>query len=257
MRALKVLLAVLLLASLGAAQTRPERNSFLNKRITTKAQLMSQVRNDPLVADRFMRHFGMTREELITYMDSLRLGRLRRSGTYSVYSVPEGGMLKVHDEKLKQGEPVFEDESGNPILLVKCGNPLTMGPAQPLSDNEIAPLITQTPTLALRELPQVEFSPTEELVALNALPPGVPVLPELPPTTAIIPPTTTEPTSRPEIISRPGFNPLPLLALGGLLAFGGGGGGGGGMPPVPEPASVLVVGFGVAALISRRFRSAR
>lgn len=221
---------------------RPDLNAFLNQKVKTTEQLVNQARRDREVMDRYMRHYSMNREEVLAYLGSLRPGTIKETAVYAVYSVPEGGRIKVHLERLKKGEPVFIDAAGEPQLLMKCGNPLTLGPKDVIAENqkpvtdsiltvEESPLEIMTETDYAIE-PLLELEPTAPVFTF-------PPVPEITP----IPITPTPP-------SLGGFNPLPL-ALGGLLFVNDSGGGGGDgppppPPPVPEPATMLVLGGAVA-----------
>ena len=85
----------------SSAFARPELNAFINRPANTIPELIAQMRSDPVVMDRFMRHFSMTRSEVLTYVGALRLGTIPKTGYYSVYSVPEGGIIKVHKSYFK------------------------------------------------------------------------------------------------------------------------------------------------------------
>ena len=78
------------------ANHRPDLNAFVNRKASDVSSLVAQVRNDPEVADRYERHFSMSRRELIDYLGSLHRTQLAEDGLYTVYSVPEGGRVKMH-----------------------------------------------------------------------------------------------------------------------------------------------------------------
>ena len=46
--------------------------------------------------------------------------RLQDDEVFTVYSVPPGGELKAHTQRLKKGELVFVDMNGKPILRARC-----------------------------------------------------------------------------------------------------------------------------------------
>lgn len=222
---------------------RPDLNSFLNYRVHSTAQLVREVDGDSEVRDRFMRHFAMTRSELDRYLGSLHLARLEKTGVYKVYSVPDNKVLKMHLQTIKQGEEVFEDSAGTPVLLVRCGNPLSRGPNNPLTANNINSETegTTNDQLAALKVPE-ENAEAENMQYVNNLQPGVPEAP------------TGGGSAAPFVPSGGGgVGALPFGLLAGLpFLFGHGGGGGHGS--VPEPVSLIVLGVGVAGLIARRKR---
>src|SRR5262249_41212283 len=141
---------------------------------------------------------------------------------------------KMHLEKLKKGSRVFAQQDGTPQLVLKCGNPLTLGPK-----NVVA--LNRTPVSTMDR--EVEESPipflTEveaEVVPVETLEPKVPFYEAPVFESNAIPP-----------VGVAGFNPLPL-ALGGLAFLGDNGGNN----PVPEPMTMAVFGAGVAYLGLRR-----
>ncbi len=105
--------AVALSAS-ATAQTEP--NSFLMKPAPTHAALMQQIKSDEVVMNRFMRHFGMTREEVIEYFSGLKLSTIKESGPYLVYNTPETGEIRARVLYYKKGTKVWVDSTGNYIL---------------------------------------------------------------------------------------------------------------------------------------------
>lgn len=232
-RGLHIWLFLFIAASWGVCQ-RMERNSFLNKHVSSTNQLVQQVKTDPQVRDRYLRHFSMDQEELVRFLSSLRTGKLDRSGTYTVYNAPATGVLRVRARKLKGGTPIFEDANGAPVLLVSCGNPLAM----PLPEANVTPPIA-APTDMVEIQP--EFQPTE-VISAEALPPAYST-----PSAPIVPAVNPIP------IAHGGGGGFPwLLGLVPLLFTGGGGGS---PPPVPEPTGMLVLGAGAAYIWLRKRRA--
>ena len=108
---------------------RPDINAFLNHKVSNTHDLVTQVRKDPQVANRYERHFAMTRQQVIDYLATLHRENLANSARYTVYSVPPSGVMKMHYETLRKGTPIFADPKGHPTLIIKCGNPAPARPA--------------------------------------------------------------------------------------------------------------------------------
>ncbi|RYG23357.1 PEP-CTERM sorting domain-containing protein [bacterium] len=246
-------LSVIAFTLTATAVARPDLNSFVNRKVTDTKSLVNQINSDPVVADRYQRHFGMTRQEVVAYVSNLHRGALPETGTYTIYSVPDAGYVKMHTAKLKKGEPMFLDPSNRPILIAKCGNPVVMGPSDVRKGNPMA--FTPTGDSSTREFTEVvprEASPEGEATLVAMIPP----VPEVVPTTIVpVTPVPAAPmTMVPVTATGGGFNGLPFLgALPLLLPFiGGGDGNGGGTQAVPEPATMVALGLGAVALIRRR-----
>lgn len=236
------IVAICLISACALAQ-RVAPNSFIDHRVSTVSQLVSETKNNPDVMDRFKRHFAMSDEQVISYLGSLHLSRLRESAVYTVYSVPSTGYVKAHSERLAAGTAVFSDMNGTPILLVKCGNPISKGPNNPVELATVRPRPALAPMH--EEAPVGEVAPAPPVYA--AAPPEAPVL-------APLPITPAPPVTRTAQVAPGGIGPWPLLLL--PLAFiHNGGGEEHHKQPVPEPTTIIALGAGAAALIARKRRS--
>lgn len=218
---------------------RPPLNSFCNVTPHTTDQLINQVKGNSIVMDRYTRHFAMTEEEVIAFFGTLVPGRLIKDGIYTVYGVPRDGKLHVHRRLLKRGEKVFMDAQGRAILQMRCGNPLTLGPRNPIALSEGPEPAGPMDTNLVAEGGDVEEAPA----TLAYVAPSTPA-PILAPPAAVV---VTESHSR--VIPFPLL--IPILIGGSCLIIHHGNGGGGGKV-VPEPASMAVVVMGVGALAARR-----
>lgn len=237
MRILKALLpAILALAVVGAAfaQSNLPRNSYLDKRVNSTAELIKHVQSDPAVMDRYRRHFAMTSDEVVSYLSTLRVTQLNKDGIYTVYGVPHtSGDFHAHLRLLKKGEPVFVEADGTPALQLVCGNPLLLGPKKPVTPN---PIVASTGPV----------QPSKEYV-VDAKPV---------PSTGVVTPETPAVGDRIIPIAPPTRPSNPVLALLGLAGSIGFFHGGHHPPTVPEPLSILVIGGGMAAMAARRRKKA-
>jgi hypothetical protein len=229
-------LFILAVSAASFASDRPEPNAFLNRKADTIDQLVREVRTDPVVADRYERHFGKQKDELIEYFGTLHLARLNEEGTYMIYSVDDSGVIKARPQRLKAGSRVFADASGTPVLKASCGNAMVTG------SNAQTAVITPSVGSATETMRNVAVTSPESMSSITApvaLTPASPV--------ALTP-------TMPGQISTGSSNqglalPAALAAIGGAAAFLGGGGG---SAPVPEPASILVIAGALVALKYRR-----
>ncbi|GIV04980.1 MAG: hypothetical protein KatS3mg016_0555 [Fimbriimonadales bacterium] len=246
------------------------RNSYLIRPVASARDLANQIRTEPIVAQRYARHFKRSAWEFAEYVEkNLRLTRLEKAQAFNVYYSPPDDRLMVVRRTLPKGTPVFvEKKTGKPVLKANCGNPLTPAVSLPTSQAQapievasiaipqpvVAEMIDapQTPTI---ELVEAAEAPIEEVVAADVLPTEtlVETLPEAAPEPEA-PPAIATPTASPidqtPIVKGSRFNWLPLLPLIALIAPRGGDD----SEPIPEPTSLLVLGAGVGLLypFSRR-----
>ena len=230
--------AIAALTAMSAAQ-HPGRNSFLNESVRSTDQLIAEVKADPDIRDSYERHFQMSDAQLYSYLRTLHPMRLEHDEVFTIYSVPPGGELKAHTQRLRKGELVFVDMNGKPILRARCGNPLVGAPPGVIPEAEAQ---GTPPEMKEMPVPTAEVVPTIPLV----LQPAPPVVPEV----AVMP-------SPPTTVTTTAAQPLPLLPLLALPIIGGsshGGNGGNVTPPVPEPMSMLGLALGAGTLLARRRR---
>ncbi len=235
----KSILTVLFLMAVVATMAMP-RNSYLLRPANSKSALMSQVRNEPMLMDRYMRHFSMSEAEVIEYIGSLRLSRIERTGIYGVFGVPENGKIHSTMQNLRKGALIWIDTEGNPVLYAVCGNPMTLGPKRAT----MSEVLTTVPATVPSEIVAIATTPSAPVV------PSPVVASAMPPT-----PVASVVDIEPEGVvlgSRSGGFFLPaLLGASALLASNDGG-----KEPVPEPATMTALALGAASLIARKRKSA-
>ncbi len=243
-------IGALILSLSASAVARPDVNAFLNRKVSDTSGLVAQIKDDPEVADRYERHFSMSKGEVVDYMVGLHRSTLDRDGMYTVYSVPNGGRLKMHVEKLKKGEPVFVDATGRPALIVKCGNPVTRGPRKGNRGNPVVLVPTDessTRTLVPDVPDALALDAPGQLVAL------APPVPDIPPPAPIVEIPPVEPLPPTVPVTAIGGGRFPWFAgLPILFPLVGSGSRNGGGESVPEPASMVVLGVGLVAVARRR-----
>jgi hypothetical protein len=245
---------------------RPDLNAFLNRKVVSDAGLVHQVRTDNEVMDRYVRHFSMTRQEVIEYLSQLHVGHLKAPLTTSVYSVPDGGRIKVHQQSFPKGTLVFADPQQTPVLLVKCGNPLTLGP-HAVSAMVSAPMLKGASAENFKPLTEPGLNQESPLPtdALALEPPSSlnEQTAETGKPTVLSPPDTQTPDKSPVDVppTRPqgfGFgNPAPGIAgLGGLIGvfslLSVGSGGSHHAQAVPEPVGLVILAPVAAAFLLKR-----
>ncbi len=251
MKPMRFLLAAALVAACAFGFARSEPNSFLSKSAWTHEALMSQVKTDSKVMNRFTRHFGMTKQEVVDTLGRLRAGTLRQDGVYLVYNCNDDEEIRAKVIFYKKGTKVWEDSNGTPILKMSCANPMVRG-----TDDQLAVLDPEV-------VPSDNLRPVS--IVSNGTPAGdvetdiVAVEPDssaqvLGPASVAIPAIASSAIAAPAA-----FNPLVLTPLAGLglIKTSTGPGDENPPPPVPEPATMILLGAGAAAMAVRKAKQAK
>lgn len=228
--------AVAALIGICAAHGQTEPGSFIDKLCNSTEALVNHVQSTPRVKDRFMRHFAMTESELISYLGSLTLTKTEEDGIFVVYGVPREGNLRSKLMRVKKGTKIWVDQAGNPALLWHCGNPVTRGPKIPYDTTRPVADTSGNPIEVLREVPLQAPVATMETAMSIETEPFIPEVPVIPIQQSDIP-----------IVSNNNIGLLGLLPVFGIIRNTSNGN-----PPVPEPATMAVLGLGVATLVARK-----
>ncbi len=236
MKEARFAVTTLALLAIAGAYAMP-RNSYLVRPAKTHGALMQQFRTEAVVADRYMRHFGMERQEMEAYLGTLKLGRLDKTEVHMIYAVPKSGQLHGTPQLLKRGTLVWEDGSGQPILLEICGNPFTQGPKRTTMTDVISLEPAEpAPLAAMSTLPQVAVISAPVAMTMQPITPTAPIV--------------IDPIVEPAMASRNDLGWILAIPAAGalLLDFPRGD------EPVPEPASMtaMAIGAGYMALKRRR-----
>ena len=219
------------------ASNRVEPNAFLDRKADTVSALVEETASDSAVLDRFERHFGMSREELLRYFGGLHLAKLNADGVYKVYSVDDQGVIKSHVERLRAGVRVFADSNGIPILKASCGNALTAG------SNALQAKLIPTVTGANDALLDLTVTIPESQEFAAQMPVGTPTTP-----IALEPEIPVTGTNSQNVAA------LPAVLLAALSGAGGLSFSSGHSAPVPEPAAIVTMAGLVLAFKCRRKR---
>jgi hypothetical protein len=209
-----------------------------------------------------MRHFGMTRDELIAMFSKLHVARLDHTMPVTMYSVPAGGAIKMHPTSLRKGELVFEDASGSVVLKLKCGNPVVGGKLESSIDmppEAVASVPPLRPLTAEVTGPE-STGPMAQIMTPETTPDVMPPMTPTPPANDVVNNVTNNyVTNNTTTVSRGGTNGLagllfavPILAFAGASIHHDCGCSCPTPTPTPEPMSMVMLGGGAAGLLLRR-----
>lgn len=237
------------------------RGAFLNQKVDSVSALVKQVSSDPVVAQRYARHFGTTTEQIKSYFaNNLRAVTLKKATKVTVYFINPSGKTYTTKRLLPAGTRVFATKDGQPLLEWRCGNPLTRSlamAAEPPKATTPTPVVAVTPTVS--EPPTTQVAGVEQTATLTELPPPAA---SIPPAELIIeqaPVVEAVPTavSPADVVSVPVTEaivpPLPIAGLGLLLLPALVVASNGSNPPIiPEPGTLLAMGMFITAAAAMR-----
>lgn len=238
-----VLALVAATSQVAFAKERTPPGSFLRYRATSVAQLVNEVKTDPVARARFANHFGVSQDGIGEYFASrLKLVNLTAPLKVKIWFVGQGGAIYSKNKLLPKGTPLFVTHEGTPLILWSCGNPLRSALPESLKVSEPEPV----------DAVEVKPAPVEAIaaaaVAAVPAPTAAAVLPAAIPVTADIAVASTI-SAAPPVLGGLGV----LSLLGGLVAHSEDS-----TPWVPEPSGLVALGTGIlaapAALAIRRRR---
>lgn len=108
----------------GPRLTPPD--SYLQYKVYSVDQLIAQVSQNPVVRQRFARHFQIPESRVVSYMRAnLVESYIPKTGHYTVYCVRRSGKFYPVKQTFRQGTKVFALRNGEPVMKWVCGNPLS------------------------------------------------------------------------------------------------------------------------------------
>jgi hypothetical protein len=244
----KFMLGMTLTVAVVAAQAKMLPNSYIVRPAPSLSSLISQVKAERILRDRYQRHYGMTTEEVLAFLGTLHEVHLGQAGVFTVYNVPKAtGELRMRVLKLKKGERVYADASGVPQVVGICGNPMNRGPKGSTSDSVVVADVVASGSdaiLAMTEPMQLTGEQESPMFVTNAEP-SIPA-------EVIVNNHETVTPELPVLHSRnqAGLLLIPLALIGTYVVTKKGHD----VPVVPEPAPIVAMGLGIAtiAILKRR-----
>lgn len=253
---------------LGPAQLQRDANlgrvpagSFIRRPVVSVQDLVQEVNDDPVVAERYGRLFHMSPDAVRDQFRSLHHAVMSQDQIMRVYYA-HGDTLGYKLRRVKAGTPIFAFADGTPVLVQVCGNPLRatlIPPALALQVPDFSPT-EEVPGVSPNVPPQIAEAPMEVPSPWPFGPPAPvvpgPVVPGFVEEVAMLPPGAPGQTT---------LWPLLFLPLLGLIHGGGGNQvfpgpvppppGPTPTPQVPEPGVIVMLGSaGLAGLASVRLR---
>lgn len=237
-----VFIVFLALGIAGPSSAKMPPGAFVTKSVASPGELSDLIDKDKITALRYSKHYGMSTSELSRYIkDNLVVYTLPKTQTFTTYYITKSGRIIEHVKKLKAGTRVLASPRGDPVIDLRCGNPLGKSLPKIVSQVESSKQAT-TPTEVAPQPPAKETivatAPAESAVpqpiqeAVLAEPPFE--LPIAPPIAAI---TSGASWLAPAL--------LGAGAVGTLV------GSKGSSNMVSEPSSMIMLGMGAMTLMAQ------
>lgn len=236
---LSIRTSVLALALGVATVASAAGTSFLDKSTSTQSDLVMAARVDSVVMDRYMRHFSMNRTDVIEFVSSLHSDVVKTDGLYKVYSVPNGSRVVEQMVSLKVGEPILVDAAGAPAILLAGGNPMTLGPNARIDDTDVATATSAKDESSIKTSKSESTTIAVQRTQIEAINDALTLTQG---DKAIVGGSSNNGTAG--IIAA-------VVGIGGIAILASQGDDNN-APVVPEPASMVIMGTGLAAFMKRR-----
>ncbi len=120
-------LAVIIAGSCwGEIRNPPRPGSFVRYAANSVEELVRQVSQDSVVAKRYSEHFDVSKDYLVQYFrNNLQVTKLTKPEKFKMHFVSKTGTILCRNCWLPAGHKVFATTSGEPVLDIGCGNPIT------------------------------------------------------------------------------------------------------------------------------------
>jgi hypothetical protein len=224
------------------AAKNPVPGAYFTRPVSGVNDLCKLMQEDPKVAARFTKHFGMSTGDLCAYFkDNLSLAKLQQAGRYTEYFIDVHGRMLSHIKYVNTGIPVLVTADGTPVIDMRCGNPMMKRLPKPIA--KAKPKIEVKVAQQQQETPPV-VAPVP--IPVVTPPPPAPAPAPVEPVTQVLGQAPQEISFAPAAIASGVAALIPLLGAGAVSGHS--------TPPtaVPEPSSMLVLLSGITGLAAAR-----
>ncbi len=225
--------------------------SYLTRSATSAHDFAQMLRQDPVVAQRFANHYGMSNDAIADYIEKNgKVVTIQRPTTFTEYYIDSLGHTHKHQKTLRPGDRIIVIR-GMPVLDMRCGNPMS---------KRLPPVPAPRPIAKAKPAPKPAAPPPQ--VQITEQPP--PAAPLAPPPPVVVPPAPAAPPPvQPAPVVHRRVTPFPWwIALGGVPFIHGPEHK---VPPPPPPppgpkvpeSSALMLGVGGIGFVLAAFRRFR
>ena len=82
------------LAAVAIANAAVPTGGFIRRPVKSVGDLIAHTKSDPVVMERFTRHFRMTPDQVTSYSKTLHLAKIAKDGVYLVYNVRPDNIIR-------------------------------------------------------------------------------------------------------------------------------------------------------------------